>query len=195
MKKNKQYEGQTVTNEAKEFNQDIYSIRYKYGYNWSCYHNLSKHILKMMVDNKENGKKIIDIGCGIGWFTDMTYFNISRDIKGIDFSNLAILFHARRMYPAIEFEIADIYKYDYTGNQVAVLMEVLEHIDNDVELISNIPVGCAVYATVPFEKERQDVTHVREFSIKGTMERYKDILDITTCEKFEQYIVIRGIRK
>ena len=161
--------------EKQAFNQDIYNIRYKYGYNWSCYSELANHIIRVMSENKEHGKKTIDVGCGIGWFTDMYYFNISRDVKGIDFSTLAILFHARRMYPAIEFEIADIFKYDYTGYELAILMEVLEHIDDDVGLIEKLPKGCTVYATVPFEKERMDITHVREYSINSVTERYGKI--------------------
>jgi SAM-dependent methyltransferase len=183
---------ETIT---KEFDSTIYNIRYKYGYNWGCYHNLAKHLIQKMADNKENGKKFIDIGCGVGWFSDMVYFNISKDMTGVDFSALAIQFHAKRMYPAIKFDIADIYDYKYDGYEVAILTEVLEHIDKDIELLSKIPVGCTVYATVPFEKERQDITHVREYSIDSVTKRYGDILEFKTCEKFEQYIVIVGVRK
>lgn len=180
---------------TKEFDCNIYDIRYKYGYNWGCYRNLAVHMIKRMEENKEHGKKIIDIGCGVGWFTDMMYFNISRDIRGVDFSDLGIKFHARRMYPAIQFDIENIYTYDYDGYQMAVFMEVLEHVDNDVELIDKLPTGCVVYATVPFEKDRQDMTHVREYSINSTLERYKDVLEFSICEKFEQFIIIRGVRK
>ena len=184
-----------MSTEIKEYGKDIYSIRYKYGYNWSCYQNLAVKLIQDMIKNKENDKKIIDIGCGIGWYTDMLYFNISRDIKGVDFSDIAILFHARRMYPAIDFDIADIYDYNYDGTEVAVLTEVLEHVEKDIELLSKLPKGCKVYATVPFEKERQDITHVREYSIDSTMKRYGDIMEFKTCEKFEQYIIICGVIK
>jgi 2-polyprenyl-3-methyl-5-hydroxy-6-metoxy-1,4-benzoquinol methylase len=180
---------------SKEYDSAIYNIRYKYGYNWSCYQNLSAKLVRMMIDNGEKDKKTIDIGCGVGWFTDMYYFNVSRDVKGIDFSELGIRFHAERMYPAIEFEIANIYDYDYTGNEVAIMMEVLEHVDNDKELISKLPEGCMLYATVPFEKDRQDITHVREYSIDETMKRYGDLLEFKACEKFENYIIIVGKRK
>lgn len=179
----------------KEFGADIYSLRYKYGYNWGCYQNLAIHLIKMMVENKEMNKKFIDIGCGVGWFSDMLYFNVSRDIKGIDFSKLAILFHARRLYPAIEFEIVDIYDYDYAGCEVAIITEVLEHIDGDIELLDKLPKGCTVYATVPFEKERQDVTHVREYSIDSVTKKYGRLMKFKTVEKFEQYIVICGVIK
>ncbi len=185
---------ETIT-EKKEAGQEVYSARYKYGYNWSEYQNLSKHLMQKMADNKEMNKKIIDIGCGIGWYTDILYFNISRDITGIDFSKLAILFHARRMYPSVEFIIGDIYTHDYTGYQVAVLTEVLEHINNDLALLDRLPKGCRIYATVPFEKERYDPTHVREYSISSTMERYRDVMEIQACEKFEQYIYIIGTIK
>lgn len=178
-----------------EFNSTIYNIRYKYGYNWACYQNLAFHLIKLMSENNEHNKNTIDVGCGVGWFTDMVYFNISRKIKGVDFSKLGIQFHAKRMYPAIDFDIANIYDYDYSGYDMAIMMEVLEHIEKDKELIAKLPQGCVLYATVPFEKDRQDMTHVREYSINSIMERYGDLLEVTTCEKFEQYIVIRGVRK
>lgn len=183
------------TKTIKEYGSEIYSLRYKYGYNWACYRNLSMNLIQKMVLNKDTNKKTIDIGCGIGWFTDMLYFNISRNIRGIDFSKLAIQFHAKRMYPAINFEIADIYEYDYSDYQVAILTEVLEHIDKDIELLTRLPKDCIIYATVPFEKERMDITHVREYDINSIMARYKEIIDFKTCEKFEQYIIIRGIRQ
>jgi len=180
---------------TKEFDSTIYSIRYKYGYNWSCYQNLATKLIQIMAENKEHHKKFIDIGSGVGWFSDMTYFNISRNIKGIDFSKHAILFHARRMYPAIDFEIADMYTYDYKDYEVAILTEVLEHSERDLELLGKLPKGCIVYATVPFGKERMDITHVREYDINSTMERYRKVMEFTTCEKFEQYIIIRGVIK
>lgn len=179
----------------KEFNADIYGLRYKYGYNWGCYQNLAIHLIKMMVENKENDKKIIDIGCGVGWFTDMTYFNVSRNISGVDFSKIAIWFHARRLYPAIKFHIANIYDHDYTGCEVAILTEVLEHVDKDLDLLEKLPKGCTVYATIPFEKERQDITHVREYSIDSVTKRYGRVLEFKTVEKFEQYIVVCGVKK
>ena len=74
----------------------------------------------------------------------MVYFNVSRNISGVDFSDLAIDFHAKRMYPSIEFVKGDIYEYDYTGCEVAILTEVLEHVEKDIELLKRIPVGCAV---------------------------------------------------
>jgi 2-polyprenyl-3-methyl-5-hydroxy-6-metoxy-1,4-benzoquinol methylase len=181
--------------ETKEYNNTIYDIRYKYGYNWACYQNLAVHMIDMMEKNNEYGKKTIDIGCGVGWFTDMMYFNVSRNIKGIDFSELAIKFHAIRSYPSIDFETANIYDYNYEGYEMAVLMEVLEHVDNDIGLISSLPQGCVLYATVPFEDKRRDMTHVREYSINSVMERYGELLELKTCEKFEDFIIIRGIRK
>ena len=181
--------------ETKEFDQAIYNERYKYGYDWNDYNNLAVKVIQMCNETGAKGKPTIDIGCGVGWFTDMYYFNVSRDITGIDFSEKAILCHARRMYPSITFGIENIYEYDYNKYQVALLTEVLEHVEKDIELLSRLPQGCKVYATIPFESERRDITHVREYTLKGTHDRYGSVLDIERCEKFEQYIIIYGIRK
>ena len=59
-----------------------------------------------------NGKKILDVGCGAGQFTN--YFcELGFNAKGIDFSS-ALLSIARGNYPKIEFVNADICEYKTT---------------------------------------------------------------------------------
>lgn len=186
---------QTITTTKKEFGPDIYDMRYKYGYNWGCYITLGSNLITMAIEKGYKDKKTIDIGCGVGWFTDMYYMNVSRDIKGIDFSGKALDFHAKRMFPCIEFSEINIYNFDYTGYEVAIFMEVLEHIAEDKSLFSKLQKGCAVFCTVPFEKERQDITHVREYTISDVYKRYEDLLDIRECKKVDQYILFYGVKK
>ena len=179
----------------KEFNYEIYNDRYKYGYNWQIYLNLAKKLIEIMQFSDTRRKKLIDVGCGMGWFSDILYFNISKDIKAIDFSNIAVNFHAKRLYPQVDFEVANIYEYDYKGYEIAILMEVLEHLEKDIELLSKFDTGTQIFFTVPFENTRQDCTHVREYTHKMIDERFKDILDIKCNVRYENFIIVRGIKK
>ena len=59
-----------------------------------------------------NGNFILDVGCGAGQFSD--YFaKLGFQVKGIDFSN-GLLSIARKNYPNIEFENADISEFETT---------------------------------------------------------------------------------
>ena len=182
---------QTLT----EFGANIYNDRYKYGYNWSVYQNLGKKVIECMLMTGCQHKNIIDIGCGMGWFTDSIYFQLSTKVKGIDFSRNAIKFHGPRLFPQIDFEQANIYSYDYKGYDVFVLMEVLEHIKDDKALLRRIPKGGMVYATVPFEDMRRDITHLREYSSQTVTDRYGQILDIKAKMRIENFIFFWGVRK
>lgn len=184
-----------MKNEIKEQPANFYSARYFYGYDWNCYRTLAVKMIEIMKMTGCKDKKTLDVGTGIGWFADFYYFNVSRNVKGIDFSKRAIWFHAKKLYPAIEFECADIYNYDYTGYKVLMMMEVLEHIEKDIELITKFPQGSQIYATVPFEKERMDVSHVREYTLESAQKRYEKLIDIKMCIKFEQFIILWGVKK
>jgi predicted site-specific integrase-resolvase len=91
-------------------------------------------------------------------------------------------------------EVANIYEYDYSGYDVAVLMEVLEHLDGDLDLLARIKSGTLVYATVPYADQRADITHVREYTEAYARERYSKVLDVKSVERFEQFIVIYGVK-
>lgn len=178
-----------------EYGHEIYNSRYKYGYDWMVYQPLARKVLEIMIISGCKDKKIIDIGCGIGWFTDMMFFNISKKIKGIDFSNIAINFHMKKQYPAIDCEVADAYTYNYSGYEVAVLMETLEHMEQDVFLFKKFDQNCRVFATVPYKDLRRDITHVREYDDKMIRERYGKVLDINVVTRLNDFYIIYGMRK
>ena len=181
--------GTAVPSEA---GKGVYNSRYKYGYKWDVYAPLGNRVMEVMKMVGCDGKKIIDIGCGVGWFTNDIYYNVSRDVKGIDFAEKAIDHYARLAYPSIEFEVADVYKYDYTGFEVAVVTEVLEHLQGDLDLLKRLPKGCKVFATVPNDHEREDFTHVRYYTEDSIRERYGDILDLKLVSIQGQSILFWG---
>lgn len=179
-------------NLEKGFN--FYNDRYKYGYEWSAYAKLSQEIINYMKVLGLENDRILDVGCGVGWFTDYLFFNISKNTKGFDFSDKAIQFHAKRLFPAVEFQVADLYKYDYSNFDAFVMMEVMEHID-DIKLLKLLPKGGKIFLTVPFEKQRKDISHLREYSHRSIKERYKNYIDMKCNIKIGQFIFIWGIKK
>lgn len=178
----------------KELPAGYYNDAYKYQYDWRCYINLADNITKQMKLTGAQNKKIIDIGCGVGWFTDHLYFNVSRDITGIDFSEKGLL-HAKREFPCINFILANVYEFDYSGYEVALIMETLEHLENDKKVIEKLDKGCQVYASVPYLKERDCEAHVRIFDEKVIAERYGEYLDLKSIVQIESFIAFYGVRK
>jgi len=172
----------------------FYNDRYKFGYEWSAYAKLAEEMISYMQVLGLKNQKILDIGCGVGWFTDYLFFNISKNIKGIDFSDKAIGFHAKRLYPSIKFEVADLYTYDYIGYDIFVAMEVMEHID-DLRLVKLLPKGTKIFFTVPYKKERMDIAHLREYSHDSIKERFKKHIDLKCNIQIGQFILCWGVIK
>ncbi len=71
----------------------------------SAYAKANKRIIKERF-KKFNGEKILDLGCGYGYYTD--YFkSIGGEVIGVDGSETMIEI-ARQKYPECKFEVADI---------------------------------------------------------------------------------------
>jgi len=85
-------------------------------------------------------KTILDVGCASGWFIS----NISKKFPkskcfGIDIYDKGIKF-ANKIYPKIEFKVADAHKIPYKKNtfDLVICTEVLEHLDSPKSAILEI---------------------------------------------------------
>ena len=144
--------------------------------------------------------KILDIGCGPGQVARLLYDIGVKEYKGLDFSTARIAM-ARTVCPAYEFYCADVFKddlletYDY---DCVLIMEFLEHVDQDIDLLTRVRPGTPVLATVPnFAHEG----HVRHFNSVAEVEsRYSSVLsqlNVATVLKNEggiTYYVLQGTR-
>ena len=100
--------------------------------------------------------QILELGCGTGQFAQMLWDRGLKCYKGIDFSALAIEIAKRKSPQA--FEVGNVFDANYEGFNTVVVMEVLEHIEDDLQLIGCIPEGMNIIFSVP---NFIDPSHVR----------------------------------
>lgn len=142
---------------------------------------------------------ILDIGCGPGQFADCLLSEITEadtsshnlpqlNYTGIDFSSVAIDF-ANKLNLSAAFIVADATTYDYSqvDYDLVVTTEFLEHITDDLGVLSKIKKGSVILATLP---NQDSEGHVR-FLSKNTntaksqiKQRYSSLCKIVSIKKF-----------
>lgn len=157
------------------------------------------HVLTMLPSHT-SAPTILDAGCGTGTFSmllrDIGYFNVT----GADFSQKAIEVAARRC-PEFRFACLNLRspdaKVEFLKHRHIVFLEVMEHVEEDLEIIAAIPSKRSVYLSVP---NYPGDSHVRHFQAADDMiARYKPLLNISnyrTIELWEnrRWYVLKGVR-
>ncbi len=109
------------------------------------------------------GARVLDLGCGPGQFGEFVAEALPGiDYTGVDFSVEAIA-QARQRCPRFRFEQAalpDAALMRSLPHDVVVCTEVLEHLEEDVEILASVPRGRTVIASVP---NYDSFSHVRSF--------------------------------
>lgn len=120
--------------------------------------------------------RIVDLGCGVGYFAKMVQDRGYKKYFGIDFS-LNMVDKAEGQAPGFLFMLADLTEKSkqqlYAKDTLFVLVEVLEHITKDLDILESIPSGGQVIFSVPSFDAR---SHVRRFKdvaqVKGRYSKY-----------------------
>lgn len=143
---------------------------------------------------------ILDLGCGPGQFGKLC---LERGIKytGIDYSEVAIRMAGKMTGSPKRFRVGDIttFKRLHIRGGTVVLLEVLEHIVEDLEVLEKITQSLDIVFSVPNYNYR---SHVRYFeSIDAIKERYGHLMHIddTYIVKLndvgKKIFLIKGVRK
>lgn len=128
---------------------------------------------------------VIDLGCGTGRFSQALYRQTRRSsYLGIDFSRAALA-EAKRgfsdgvlKYEGIKFRRQDLTRWKpesaLASNTIFTCLEVLEHLEGDLDLVGRIPPGFRLIFSVP---NYPSAAHVRDFRTLGTIwERYSPLV-------------------
>lgn len=143
----------------------------------SIYYTVWKTVLGYL--DKED--KILELGCGVGQLAKLITDKGFNYIAGIDFS-IEGLRLAKQKAQELVFILLDLYderwvEFDFN---VVILSEVLEHLKNDLMVLSYIPKGCKVIFAVPnYDSEG----HVRYFrTVRDVLLRYKNLIDVNSSK-------------
>lgn len=140
---------------------------------------------------------ILELGCGVGQFAQFLLDNFDRFLKGksdgcdyigIDFSGEAIA--RARKTSRLTFKQEDINLIDfkeYSWIHAVVILETLEHLEDDLELLRKIKEK-RIIITVP---EFDDPAHVRFFPTQDdVINYYSQVLCINSIKKINRWYLI-----
>ncbi|MFE8696014.1 class I SAM-dependent methyltransferase [Cytobacillus sp. FJAT-53684] len=159
------------------------SRMYKKHYTQSIYLPIWKKALELIQNVKQ--PDIIDIGCGVGQFANMLFHNGLYNYKGIDFSKEAIrLAREQNSDQMDKFEVDNAYssKIYHQNYNIVILFEVLEHLQEDIDVLEKIRSGATIFFSVPnFNSE----SHVRWFTSEEDIKnRYGNYVQIDKIYPF-----------
>jgi SAM-dependent methyltransferase len=133
---------------------------------------------------------VIDIGSGTGHLAHvLRREGWNGTYCGVDFSNVAVTLAAKRC-PCEVFVNSDIGDVGLSNAKAILLIEVLQHIEDDIALLERIPSGtdiCFSVSDIPAGlSDDLSAFHFRWFeSEQQIRDRYKQMLDIAETTEYE----------
>lgn len=150
-------------------------------YRLSIYHRLYRRVCRRL--EVVPSQRILEVGCGTGAFAHCLLETLSRHYRGFDFSEVGVRTARARTGCHDCFFVGDARRADSYGQpyDTIVCLEVLEHIERDLDVIANWKPGCACICSVPnFDYP----THVRWFRQEADIvSRYGHLISIREIER------------
>jgi len=183
-----------------EFYDDAYEniASYKTHYTTSGYYPTWTVIMDRMM--RHNVESVLDVGCGPGQMACLMRDCGVKSYIGIDFSAVCVDM-ARNACPEYSFYCADVFTTDLFDSQdydCVTILEVLEHVEEDLSVLKSVKSGKRVIASVPSFNSKG---HVRQFSsVKEVQDRYSHLLErasVTPIRQDEQgsiIFILEGVR-
>lgn len=155
---------------------------WKRHYSQSNYYFLWTVISDRIVRSGANS--ILDIGCGSGQLACLIRDKGIKKYHGFDFSAKRIA-QAEKACPEFNFSQQDAFKTDLFNTcdySSIICTEFLEHVENDIDVLSRIRSGSKFYGSVPnFPYE----SHVRHFKNESeVLSRYKKCFEDLRVDTF-----------
>lgn len=152
------------------------------------YYDMWKIALRIIGKNKI--RSIVDIGCGTGQFGDMaTHFGFN--YVGVDISAWAVELCARKGLNVYRADVCNSgwsKEIDVFG---CVSFETLEHLKDDIKVITNMPKKTLFIFSVPTFMEK---SHVRCFKKeKEILKRYSSHINIREIHKFKKRFMVEAL--
>lgn len=129
---------------------------------------------------------VIELGCSNGNFAKLIKEKGIENYKGIDIQSVKIK-EARKKFPDMNFIDCDITKnLNLLKNATMVVsFESLEHMQDDLLVIKEIPWGCKVIISVPNSPYKG---HLRYYEVDGWKDRYSPYLTYTNISTIQNPI-------
>jgi 2-polyprenyl-3-methyl-5-hydroxy-6-metoxy-1,4-benzoquinol methylase len=154
--------------------------KYRSAYNDAPYYFLWTVIADRL--RRDNLTRVLEIGCGSGQLAALLFDQAIETYTGLDFSPTAVEY-AREAAPGGRFVVGDARSstlYREVEHDVLICTEVLEHIEEDLAVLSNFRSGVRCMFSVP---NYTSESHVRFFpdasAVVARYGRFFDALDIT----------------
>ena len=163
---------------TREYYDEIYvaSEKYTSGYQDSIYLPVWEKVQEVIRAN--NLSAVVDIGCGPGQFAEYLLQSLPGvAYTGHDYSRTAIS-NARQRCPRASFVESDVLAEDapfQAEADVFVMLEVLEHIEQDLTILEKVPAGQWLILSVP---NFDSFGHIRFFKDEAeVLDRYGPYVD------------------